>query len=158
MTKFDPIIEVQKDGLQIPEVRQWSIEKYRLLGAYMDIFTTSMKSKWENLVYIDLFSSSGYAQIKESGKILKSSALIALSIPNSFTHCIFCEKDPKLIDSLRKRVERDFPDKNVKFIQGDINDNIAEVDKMIPEFSKQNRVLSFGFIDPFSLNLSKHPI
>ncbi len=151
--KFNPIIEVIDDNLYIPEVRQWSEEKYRLLGAYCDIFTTSMKSKWSKLVYIDLFAGAGYSKIKDTGKIVKSSSLIALSLPNTFSHYIFCEQDPKRFLALKTRIERDFPDKNVKLIHGDSNNLIHEVKNAIPKYSKESTVLSFCFVDPYSLNL-----
>lgn len=151
--KFNPIMEVSDDNLYIPEVRQWSEEKYRLLGAYCDIFTSSMKNKWKQLVYIDLFAGAGYSKIKESGKIVKSSALIALSLPNTFSHYIFCEQDPKRFLALKARIERDFPDKNVKLIQGNSNIVVSEVRNSIPKYSKENTVLSFCFVDPYSLNL-----
>ncbi len=153
MIKFNTLIEVKDDGLCIPEVRQWSEEKYRLIGAYGNIFTTSMRNKWNNLVYLDLFAGAGYSKIKETGKIYRSSPLIALSLPYKFTHYIFCEENPKKIDSLRKRVARDFPDKNVTFIEGDINEKIEILKSKIPIPSKGNTVLSFSFIDPYSLNL-----
>ena len=81
--RFDPIIKVADDSLFIPEVRQWSLEKYRLVGSYCDIFTTGMKNKWDQLVYIDLFAGAGYARIKETRLVYRSSALIALSFANS---------------------------------------------------------------------------
>ncbi len=77
--KIDPIINVEDDGLIIPEVGAWGEKKYKLVGGYCDIFTTGMRYKWGKLVYIDLFSGSGYARIKDTNKIVKSSALISLS-------------------------------------------------------------------------------
>lgn len=154
MSKFNPIIEAKDDGLIIPEVRQWSEEKYRLLGAYGDIFTTSMKSKWDNLVYLDLFAGAGYSKIKESGKILKSSSMIALSLPYPFTKYIFCEENPEKLNALKLRVKREFPNKKVSFIEGDVNDKIEEIRGVIPRYNKTNTVLSFGFVDPFSMNLN----
>jgi len=53
--RFDPIINVEDDGLIIPEVGVWSIEKYQLLGGYCDIFTRGMRKLWSNLIYIDLY-------------------------------------------------------------------------------------------------------
>lgn len=82
---FDPLIKVPDDGLFTPEVRSWSLEKYKLVGSYCDIFTSGMKKKWDQLIYIDLFAGAGYSRIKETKKVYKSSALIAMSVPNPFT-------------------------------------------------------------------------
>jgi hypothetical protein len=60
---FDPLIKVSDDGLLIPEVRRWSLEKYELVGSYCDIFSSGMKNKWHQRVYIDLFAGAGYARI-----------------------------------------------------------------------------------------------
>lgn len=153
MTRFTPITEVQDDGLIIPEVREWSIQKYRLLGAYCDIFTTSMKGKWKNLIYIDLFAGAGYSKIKESGKILKSSSLIAGSIPFKFTHYIFCEQDEEKFHALSVRAKENIVGSKVDLINGDSNKTISQVRDCIPRFSRDNTGLCFCFVDPFSLNL-----
>lgn len=151
--KFNPIQTVAPDGLSIPIVGDYSIEKYECLGHYAEMFTGSMAGKWKHLVYIDLYSSSGYCQLKNSGKIIKSGALISLSITKKFTRYIFCERDEKLLNSLRVRVARDYPEVDAFFILGDCNDRIGEIINCIPRPSKENSVLSFAFIDPFNLNI-----
>ncbi|TCC94032.1 three-Cys-motif partner protein TcmP [Pedobacter frigiditerrae] len=153
LSKYAPITEVVDDGLRIPEVGEWGLEKYRLVGHYADLFTSTMKSKWENLVYIDLFSSSGYARIETTGKIVKSSAMIALSLSNPFTKYIFCDENELLINDLEIRVKRDFPNLNTVFVKGNCNTKINEILSHIPQFSKTNRVLSFCFVDPFALEI-----
>ena len=74
--KFNPIIKAQDDELFIPDVGSWSLMKYTYFGYYCDIFTTSMKYKWDNLIYIDLFAGSGFSRIKNSEKIVYASPLI----------------------------------------------------------------------------------
>jgi len=151
--KYNAIEEVSDDGLSIPEVGEWGLEKYRLVGHYADLFTTTMRDKWEDLVYIDLFSSSGYAKIETTGKIVKSSAMIALSLPNPFSRYIFCDENEALIASLKTRAERDFKQLNTAFIHGDCNLKINDILNKIPKYSKNNRVLSFCFVDPFALEI-----
>lgn len=156
MTKqrFNPIIQVEDDGFKLPDpVGSWSEKKYSLVGGYCEIFNKGIKNIFENRVYIDLFAGSGYAPIKGRNKILRSSALIALSIPTSFTKYIFCEIDDEKINALRSRVYRDFPEKvnAIVFLKGDSNLNIelviAEIKKLGPS------TISFCFVDPFSMNL-----
>ena len=72
------------------------MEKYKLVGSYCDIFTTGMKNKWDQLVYIDLFAGGGFSKIKTTGKIYKNSALLAMSLPFKFSKYILCEQDAKL--------------------------------------------------------------
>jgi three-Cys-motif partner protein len=150
---FNPLIEVEDDGLFIPEVRQWSLQKYKLVGSYCDIFTSGMKYKWNQLVYIDLFAGAGYARIKETGKIYKNSALISTSLPLLFTKYIFCEQDEVRFAALEARLKRDFSHLNYVTIKGDSNSNIEKVLNALPSFGKGNTLLPFCFVDPYSLNL-----
>lgn len=151
--KFDPIINVEDDGLIIPEVGAWGEKKYKLVGGYCDIFTTGMRYKWGKLVYIDLFSGSGYARIKDTNKIVKSSALISLSIPNKFDKYIFCEADEDKLNALKSRVKREFPNIDVEYVLGDSNENISKIVSIVPKHTDTQGILRFCFVDPFSLNL-----
>lgn len=153
--KFNPIIPVGEDGLITPEVGAWSETKYKLLGGYCEIFTTGMKNLWDNLVYIDLFAGAGYAKIKDSNKIRMTSALIAMSVSHKFNKYILCEKEEANILALQERVKRHFPElyDKVEFIIGDSNENVEKIVSLIPKHSKEEKVLRFCFVDPFSLNL-----
>lgn len=153
MSKFNPQIQIEDDGLYIPEVREWSLEKYKLVGSYCDIFSSGMKNKWDQLVYIDLFAGAGYARIQESSRVYLSSALIALSTPAKFTKYILCEQDNERFKALEQRVRRDFDHLNVELIHGDSNANVEAVLNAIPRYGRGNTLLPFCFVDPFSLNL-----
>lgn len=150
--RFNPIINVVNDGLKLPDpVGPWSEKKYSLMGGYCEIFNAGIKNKFTNRVYIDLFAGAGYAPIKGKNKILKSSSLIALSIPTPFTKYIFCEMDEEKIAALEQRARREHPDKDMVFIHGDSN---FTVDQVIIEIQKLGlSTISFAFVDPFSLNL-----
>jgi len=156
--KFDPIIICDDDNLYIDEVRSWSEDKYSLLGGYCDIFTSGMKNKWDNLVYIDMFAGSGYARFKETRKIVKSSPLIALSIPNKFDKYIFCDIEEAKLSALKDRVELYYPYINTAYVVGDCNDKVDELLNEIPIPSTNNTVLTFCFADPYSLNLKFNTI
>lgn len=154
MEKFNPQIEVLPDELHTPTVRQWSLEKYKLVGSYCEIFTNGMKNIWDQLIYIDLFAGAGYSKIKETGKVYRNSALLAMSIPHPFTKYILCEQDAEKFQALEARVKRDFSHLEFELIKGDSNQNINEVIRAIPSFKKGNTLLPFCFVDPYSLNLS----
>lgn len=152
MERYNPLIRVEDDNLYIDEVRSWSKKKYKLVGAYCEIFSTGMKFKWENLIYIDLFAGSGYSKIKNTNEIYKNSALIALSVPNKFSKYILCEKNSKKYNALQTRINRDYSNLNITPIEGDCNKNIDKIIEAIPLYSKENKVLSFCFVDPYSIN------
>lgn len=154
MEKFNSQIETKPDNLFTPTVREWSLEKYKLVGSYCDIFTNGMKYKWNQLVYVDLFAGAGYAKIKESNKTYLNSALLAMSIPTPFSKYILCEQDEERFDALSARVKRDFSHLNCELIKGDSNKNVESVIKALPPFGKGNTRLPFCFVDPYSLNLN----
>lgn len=158
MSKFDPVIDVEDDGLIIPTVRRWSEEKYNVLGAYANIFTASMRFKWNQLVYLDLFAGAGYSKIRSTNRIVKSSALIALSLPHKFTKYILCEENKEKFEALSTRVARDHPNADVTLIHGDVNEKVWEVRRAMPRYGRGNTLLSFAFVDPFSLNLDFNTI
>jgi len=150
--KFNPITLVADDGLKLPDpVGVWSEKKYSLMGGYCEIFNSGIKHKFKNRVYIDLFAGAGYAPIKGKNRILKSSALISLSIPTPFTKYIFCEMDAEKISALEARAKREHSEKDMIFIQGDSNQIVDKIVKEVKNLGPST--ISFCFVDPFSLNL-----
>lgn len=104
-----------------PEVGEWGEEKYQLVRCYAQIFARSMKHDWESRVYIDLFAGAGRAILADSRRIVQSSPLLALGIDDPFDRYIFCEIDDDKLLALRKRVQKDYPSRNVRFVPGDSN-------------------------------------
>lgn len=152
MKKFNPIQHVENDGLEIMEVGNWAQKKYKLVGKYCDIFTSGMKNKWD-LVYIDLFSGPGIVKVKETPTLMKNSALIAMSLPNSFHHYILNDYSSSAIESLTKRISGLHPEKSVKIYNEDANLVVDKIFDDLPAYLKISKPLFFAFIDPFSLNL-----
>ena len=136
----------------LPEIGLWGEEKHRLVRNYAQIFATSMKGKWQCRVYIDLFAGAGKAKIKESGKIVDGSPLIALGIETPFDRYIFCEYDAVNIDALTDRVKAHYPGLDTHLVHGDANDSVDEILSLIPQHSPTFKVLGFCFVDPFKID------
>jgi three-Cys-motif partner protein len=152
VSAMDPLPSLVDDGLATPIVGDWSEDKYQLAKCYASIFASSMKNKWDCLVYVDLYSGSGRARISDSfGKIVPATPLLVLDRPNPFTKYIFCELDPPKLDSLRRRVNAAHPAADVHFVEGDCNARVDEISTLIPSYSKNYRVLTFCFVDPYNL-------
>jgi three-Cys-motif partner protein len=146
--------EPENDGLIIPEVGAWSDRKYRHVANYASIFATSMKRKWRR-VYLDLFAGAGYARIGHTNRIVRGSPLLALHVPDEFDLYAFCEKDDERMAALRSRAARERPILKPEFIDGDVNDRVAEIVGKIPPASRKDKVLTFCFADIYALeNLS----
>lgn len=136
---------LEDDGLIVHEVAAYAEKKYKLVWYFTDIFASSMKNKWPNRVYIDLFAGPGRSRFKETEIIVPASPMLALNITVPFSKYIFCENDELKMTALETRA-KEICDKNVVFIKGDINKNIDKVLAEVPYDS-----LSFCFIDPYNL-------
>ncbi|MDD5673010.1 MAG: three-Cys-motif partner protein TcmP [Chitinivibrionales bacterium] len=144
---------IENDGLQLPEVGIWAKEKYDLVQTYCTLFTGSMKPpKWQSLVYIDLFAGAGYAKIKETSEIVTTSALRAIDIPHRFDKYIFCDINDQNSSALQKRVAQHYPEVDSHFICCDSNNAVPDILNKLPAHSKDFKVLTFCFVDPFKLD------
>ncbi|MFA6597360.1 MAG: three-Cys-motif partner protein TcmP [Ignavibacteriaceae bacterium] len=143
----------EDDGLFIPEIGSWGESKYQIIYDYNVLFSSGMRHNWDNRIYIDLYSGSGKARVRSTKKILNSSALLALKVPDPYDKYIFCDIDEINIASLEARVQKDFPTSNVRYIIGDCNKKIEPIINEIPKYSSKNTVLTFCLIDPFSLDI-----
>jgi len=146
-------LHVDGDGLACPDVRAWAETKYRLLALYDELFSTGMKNKWDQRIYIDLYAGAGYSHVSGTGTFLKGSPIIALTVANPFDKYIFCEEDEQLLDSLKLRVHRIAPQANVEYIPGSCDTNISEICSAIPKGSASNKVLSLCLVDPFDFGI-----
>lgn len=147
------IFHAEDDGMFIPEIGSWGEQKYQIVYDYNVLFSTGMKNVWDNRIYIDLYSGSGKARVRNTNKILYSSAMLSLKVPDQFDKYIFCDVDETNITTLQERVNTEFPESIVNYVIGDCNDKIEEIINEISAYSPTNTVLTFCFIDPFSLNI-----
>jgi three-Cys-motif partner protein len=143
---------IEDDGLITPEIGSWGEEKYRHVALYASLFVKSMRNKWDCLVYIDLFSGAGRARIRSTARIVNSSPMAVLGLADKFDRYIFCEKDRRKSEALRKRIKKNFPELDTHVIDGDANKKVAEILEKMPSYRKDYRVLAFCFVDPYALN------
>jgi three-Cys-motif partner protein len=147
-----PDIAVPDDGKYKPKIGSWAEKKYRLLWCYANLFSTSMKSKWDKLTYVDLFSGAGYAQIRESTRIVLGSPLLALTVKNPFDSYIFCDREPKCILALKERVDAMKSNAEVHLVQADANKAVKDILEALPPYGTDTHVLGFCFADPQKLS------
>jgi three-Cys-motif partner protein len=146
-------LSAENDGLPCPEVGSWAETKYRLLKYYDELFSTAMRDKWDQRIYIDLYAGAGYSRVKNTQKIFMGSPMLALTVPDPFDKYIFCEQDETLFEALKTRVTRHAPSARVAFIKGNCDDNIERICSEIPQASFGNTVLSLCFVDPFDFGI-----
>jgi three-Cys-motif partner protein len=104
----------------------------------------------DQLIYIDLFSAAGKGKVKEDGRVLLGSPLIALEV-GGFDRYILCEESRKRMKALRARVAASYSDRDVVFVSGDANSKVDEIIGHVPMPRKGRTVLSLCLVDPFGL-------
>jgi three-Cys-motif partner protein len=140
---------IEDDGLKCNEVGGWTEEKYRLIDSYFRQFSTGTKIKWPHRAFIDLYAGAGYSRLRTTGKILKGSPILAMSVRDSFDQYILCEENDESFNALKTRIERDHSTKNVRCIAGDCNQKIDEIIGLLPRRDS----LGLCFVDPYNLSI-----
>ncbi|MGA7523280.1 MAG: three-Cys-motif partner protein TcmP [Acidobacteriaceae bacterium] len=125
-------IRTEDDGLTCPNVGRWAEDKYRLLSLYDRLFSTGMKNKWEQRVYIDLYAGAGYSRIRGTEIVLRGSPILALTVADPFDKYIFCEEQPERLAALKERAKRAAPYANISFVAGSCNDRVDEIRRICP--------------------------
>jgi hypothetical protein len=125
MASIESLKSLDDDGLLTPEIGAWGEEKYRHVQLYASLFIKSMRSKWDALVYLDLFAGPGRSQIRGTRRIVSASPLLILGMPEAYDKYIFCEQDKNYAEALETRCRRDFANRKVKTINGNANASVG---------------------------------
>jgi len=137
-----------RDGLALRCVGDWAKEKYDYLRRYIDIFETSMKNKWGERNFIDLFAGPGICITRGSEEEIPGSPLISVKCHHPFTGYFFVDKNSVCINALRTRCKNlEFFDK-IRFLEGDCNIVVNDIMGQISD-----RSLNLTFIDPTGLDI-----
>jgi three-Cys-motif partner protein len=146
-------LKVDDDGLVCPEVGNWSELKYELIGMYDELFSSGMKDKWGQRIYIDLYAAAGYNRIRGTQRRVMGSPLLALMVKHPFDRYIFCEENPTLLGTLKERCLRVAPSADIKYVDGSCDDRVGDICKEIPRATRTNTVLSLCLVDPFDFGM-----
>jgi len=157
----NPYLECVDDGLFMGQAGPWAMRKLTILSNYLKMVTTAMRSpmqKWRALHYIDLFSGSGKNRIRESGKIILGSPLLAVSQVHPFDTCYFVDLNPIALDALRRRCATTTNKTRIKYFPEDGNKAVLRIAAEIKGIDQQyimGKGWSFNvaFIDPYALQL-----
>jgi len=148
----DYFVPAQDDGLITNPIGPWAEDKYRYVGMYAEMFSTGMKNKWPRRLYLDLFSGPGYSRVRDTGRVVLGSPMIALSLPDPFDEYVFSDESPEALDALRIRVAGLDQQLPVTYIPGDANVAVARIGKVVSATPSKS-TLSFCFLDPYKLNI-----
>src|SRR5260370_781510 len=148
----DYFITPPDDGLLTNPIGPWAEDKYRYVGMYAELFATGMKNRWPRRVYLDLFSGPGYSRVRDTGRIVLGSSMIALTLPDPFDAYVFADENTAALEALRLRVGRLERQYMVTYIPGDANAAVGRILEAIPGEASR-KTLSFCFLDPYKLNV-----
>lgn len=155
----------------------WTTKKLECLYKYFPAYTTIMsKQNFKDYMYIDAFAGTGWFVMKKDEAIkeeqgvqlslfpekvdivypnshdfLDGSARIALKTNPPFTKYIFIEKNKKRFEELKK-LQKDFPDKQIIFENHDANNYLNYLCNSINWLKNNKRAVLF--LDPFGMNVS----
>jgi len=141
------------DGLICPEVGGWAETKHRLVSLYSTLFSSGMKAKWSNRIYVELYAGAGRSKVRGTTKIVLGSPLLALTVKDPFDKYVFCEEKAANLAALKARAERIAPNANIAYVFGDCNKRTREILGEIPHGSAGDTVLTLCFADPFDISL-----
>jgi three-Cys-motif partner protein len=101
-----------------------------------------MERKRSRRIYVDLYAGAGFANIRDSARIIAGSPIRALLLPDAFDKYIFCEENKEKLEALKARVKRIAPASGVAYVEGDCNEHVGEILEVIPAGSRTDAVLS----------------
>lgn len=107
----------------------------------------------EKEVYVDLYAGAGFSRIRETGRIVLGSPLLALTVDDPFDKYVFCEENSEKLAALRDRTSRTAADADVAFVPGDCDSNVEKILAEIPRGSAENSVLTLCVVDPFDIGI-----
>lgn len=133
----------KEDGLPIRKSGPQAREKHKHLIYYGKMFATSMKNKFENRVYIELFAGPGRCKFQDhtegSGSPLQTMDL-------EFTQFIFIEKNLAGAEALESRVNNHSDHNKATIYCGDSSDAVSEI--ALPK----SKCLALTFVDPTGIS------
>lgn len=143
----------------------WTQQKLRVLTAYLrqyrNIFQKNARGQFFEISYVDAFAGTGVIPQEEPRfyqffetpqevreEIRKGSVRRALEIDPPFHHYVFIEKNSKKCVELERFI-REFPDRDIRVINGDANHALLEWCKGMN--TKRERAVVF--LDPFGASV-----
>ena len=135
---------------------EWTVKKLDILQQYLNSYTTALKHKPFNLIYVDAFAGSGgirlgpekaNPELADYRELVAGSAQIAVGISDRrFDELVFIEVDDTRVQALEE-LRRKHGDTRIVIHKGDANDVLQDLRR---DWRFTRGVL---FLDPFGLSV-----
>ncbi len=129
----------------------WTRAKLEILSDYLAAFTTASKGQSER-IYLDAFAGEGAGLDRLTGEEFPGSARIALEAGGDagFTRFRYFEKGQRAAE-LDQRLRADYPSRDIKVYEGDVNDTVHEA---LRDLYELRWAPTFAFLDPDGMELA----
>jgi three-Cys-motif partner protein len=146
---MDDLRSTGLDPALLDEIGAWSLRKHAILQEYSRAYGRIMANAKRNVSrfewdYIDGFAGAGVCRRKETGEIVKGSALNSLEIDPPFAGFVFVELDADKYRILRSQTMHV---KEVECINGDANTVLP--DDVVPRYEFKNYRRALVLLDPY---------
>lgn len=145
------------DNLPVSEVGEWTLEKHERLRRYVNI-TRAVRKKWltpkrpgvvaPGATYIDLFCGPGRSRIRNTGRVIDGSPIVAASAAAEggapFSKILLADRDPSLVEAASARLSA--RGTAAGCFVGPASETAREIAKDLDPYG-----LHFAFLDPFNL-------
>jgi len=133
-------------------VGEWTLDKLKILEQYLPGYLSATRRARER-IYIDAFAGPGRNELKDSGKQVDGSPLIAIKArgldgTTRFDKLYFFEKDPLTVTELKKELQAHDPAHRAEVISGDVNLELPEKIRTLPKLSPTFVLLDTEGIEP----------
>lgn len=128
----------------------WTLEKLRILEAYLPAFTLASSSRSSERVYLDTFAGEGAGRARLTGEPFDGSPRIALKTNPPFTHVVLFELDGEKARALRAELAYEFPGRDIRVYPGDCNETIPTA---LDDLVDVAWAPAFAFLDPDGMEL-----
>ena len=135
------------DNLIARCVGQWSQDKVYYISRYADIFSSSMKRKFADREYIDLFAGPGRCVLSDGSREFDGTPLAALQIKVPFSRYHFVESSSEEFNALQTRARSSDRFPSICWYPEDANSAATEIRK-----SLSADALALALVDPTGLH------
>jgi len=131
------------DNLPIRDSGPQAREKHKYLTYYGKIFATSMKAKFENRVYVELFAGPGRCRFQDA---LEGNGSPLQMMDFEFTKFIFIERNVAGAEALQSRIDKHQARDETTIYCGDCADAVEQI--ALP----RSKCLALTFVDPTGIS------
>jgi three-Cys-motif partner protein len=129
-------------------IGQYGEEKLRILREYFYSYSAIVSNYFKEFIYLETCSGPGVCTLRESGRVVLGTPLLAMTNKPVFTKYYFVELDDKAHEALTWRRKSYCPDANVEIVHDDCNNCIGSIVQKIPK-----NIPVLAVMDPEGLEL-----